>query len=74
VLLADGGYTVVGVDLAVMTGNVAQVFRTDDDWARTLQGIHAALRSQGHLVFESRRPVQSPIDASSCSSRGVQPD
>lgn len=43
-------------DLAVMTGNVAQVFRTDDDWTRTLQGIHAALGPGGHLVFETRRP------------------
>jgi SAM-dependent methyltransferase len=46
----------VGADLAVMTGNVAQVFLADDDWARTLQGIRAALRPQGHLVFETRRP------------------
>lgn len=44
------------VDLAVMTANVAQVFLTDDDWTRTLQGAHAALRPGGHLVFESRRP------------------
>ena len=43
-------------DLAVMTGNVAQVFLADEDWARTLQGIHAALRPNGHLVFETRRP------------------
>jgi SAM-dependent methyltransferase len=43
-------------DLAVMTGNVAQVFLSDEDWARTLQGIHAALGPQGHLVFETRRP------------------
>jgi SAM-dependent methyltransferase len=44
------------VDLAVMTGNVAQVFLTDDDWTRTLQGIHAALRPDGYFVFETRRP------------------
>ncbi|WP_066941826.1 class I SAM-dependent methyltransferase [Microtetraspora fusca] len=90
ILLADGGRTVVGVDpaeaslevarskdptgritwvhgdattvpaldadLAVMTGNVAQVFLSDDDWARNLQGIHTALRPGGHLVFETRRP------------------
>lgn len=43
-------------DLAVMTGNVAQVFLADDDWARALQGIHAALRPRGYLVFETRRP------------------
>jgi SAM-dependent methyltransferase len=46
----------LGADLAVMTGNVAQVFLTDDDWTRTLQGIHAALRPRGHFVFETRRP------------------
>ncbi|TQS22490.1 class I SAM-dependent methyltransferase [Microbispora sp. KK1-11] len=45
-----------GADLAVMTGNVAQVFLTDDDWTRTLRGIHGALRPGGHLVFETRRP------------------
>ena len=39
-----------------MTGNVAQVFLADQDWARTLQGIHAALHPHGHLVFETRRP------------------
>lgn len=44
------------VDLAVMTGNVAQVFLTDDDWAQTLRGIHETLRPGGHLVFETRRP------------------
>ncbi|MBE3009643.1 class I SAM-dependent methyltransferase [Microbispora sp. NEAU-D428] len=45
-----------GADLAVMTGNVAQVFLTDDEWTRTLRGIHGALRPRGHLVFETRRP------------------
>ena len=44
------------VDLAVMTGNVAQVFLTDDDWAATLHGIRRALKPAGHLVFETRRP------------------
>lgn len=47
---------VLGVDLAVMTGNVAQVFVTDEEWARTLQAIGSALRPGGHLVFETRRP------------------
>lgn len=45
-----------GADLAVMTGNVAQVFITEDDWAHALQAIRAALRPRGHLVFETRRP------------------
>jgi ubiquinone/menaquinone biosynthesis C-methylase UbiE len=43
-------------DLAVMTGNVAQVLLADDDWAQTLQGIYAALRPGGCLTFETRRP------------------
>jgi SAM-dependent methyltransferase len=43
-------------DLAVMTGNVAQVFLTDADWEEALRGIGAALRPLGYLVFESRRP------------------
>jgi SAM-dependent methyltransferase len=46
----------LGADLALMTGNVAQVFLTDDDWTRTLSAVHAALRPGGHLVFETRRP------------------
>lgn len=43
-------------DLAVMTGNVAQVFVADDDWARTLNAVHACLRPGGWLAFETRRP------------------
>lgn len=43
-------------DLAVMTGNVAQVFLTDEDWAQVLRAIGTALRPRGYLVFETRRP------------------
>jgi ubiquinone/menaquinone biosynthesis C-methylase UbiE len=43
-------------DLAVMTGNVAQVFLTNADWAQALQAIRTALRPNGYLVFETRRP------------------
>ena len=43
-------------DLAVMTGNVAQVFRTDEDWDQVLRAIGAALVPRGSLVFETRRP------------------
>ena len=46
----------LAVDVAMMTGNVAQVFLTDDEWCSTLRGIHRALRVGGHLVFETRRP------------------
>jgi ubiquinone/menaquinone biosynthesis C-methylase UbiE len=45
------------VDLVTMTGNVAQVFLTDDDWAGVLAAAHRALRAGGSLVFETRRPA-----------------
>ena len=44
------------VDLAIMTGNVAQVFVTDRDWQSVLDGARAAVRPGGHLVFETRDP------------------
>lgn len=46
----------LGADLALMTGNVAQVFVSDGDWSRTLTAVHAALRLGGWLAFETRRP------------------
>ena len=46
------------VDLATMTGNVAQVFLTDAGWAATLSGVLAALRPGGRLVFETRDPAR----------------
>ena len=45
-------------DLAVMTGNVAQVFLTDADWAAVLAAARAALRPGGRLVFETRDPAR----------------
>ena len=45
------------VDLATMTGNVAQVFVTDREWASTLRATHAALRPGGRLIFETRDPA-----------------
>ncbi|MBW4719654.1 class I SAM-dependent methyltransferase [Saccharothrix obliqua] len=55
----DGDATAVpavAADLAVMTGNVAQVFLGDDEWTAALRAVHAAVRPGGHLVFETRRP------------------
>lgn len=46
------------VDLVTMTANVAQVFLTDDDWVANLRAARAALRPQGHLVFETRDPAK----------------
>jgi SAM-dependent methyltransferase len=59
----------IAVDLAIMTGNVAQVFVTDDAWAATLAGIATVLRTSStsstsapgarrHLVFETRDPAR----------------
>lgn len=45
----------IAADLAVMTGNVAQVFVSDEDWHATLRAIRACLRPGGWLVFETRR-------------------
>lgn len=44
------------VDLATMTGNVAQVFLSDEDWSTTLRGVRRALRPGGRVVFEVRDP------------------
>jgi SAM-dependent methyltransferase len=46
------------VDLALMTGNVAQVFLTDEEWSATVRGVHAALEPQGRFVFETRDPAR----------------
>jgi SAM-dependent methyltransferase len=45
-------------DLATMTGNAAQEITGPEDWQRTLQGIWAALRPGGRLVFETRIPAR----------------
>jgi SAM-dependent methyltransferase len=47
----------LAVDLATMTGNVAQAIVGESDWDATLDGIHGALRPGGHLVFETRDPA-----------------
>ena len=46
----------LSVDIATMTGNVAQVFLADADWSATLASIRSALKSGGHLLFETREP------------------
>ena len=45
------------VDLATMTGNVAQAIVDETDWSGTLRGVHTALRHGGYLVFETRDPA-----------------
>lgn len=44
-------------DLALMTGNVAQVFVSDQDWSDTLDAVRASLRRGGWFAFETRQPA-----------------
>jgi SAM-dependent methyltransferase len=46
------------VDLATMTGNVAQAIADPLTWQKTLRGAHEALRPGGRLVFETRDPAR----------------
>lgn len=45
-------------DLVTMTGNVAQVFLTEDDLVGTLRAARQALRPGGWVVFEVRDPAR----------------
>ena len=45
------------VDLATMTGNVAQAITDPDAWAAALRSVFEALRPNGRLVFETRDPA-----------------
>ena len=54
--LVDGLEGPLQVDLATMTGNVAQVFVSDDEWLATLRAVRRVVRPGGHLVFETRDP------------------
>ena len=44
-------------DLAVMTGHVFQVFVEDEELHAALAAVHAALKSHGRFVFETRNPA-----------------
>ena len=65
------------VDLATMTGNVAQVFVTGQEWAEVLRAVHQSLRPGGRLAFESRDPEQKAWlgwDRGQTYRRAVIPD
>lgn len=58
-ILGDGSaLPKITVDLVVMTGNVAQVFTSDESWRETLSAAYRSLSSEGHLVFEVRDPAK----------------
>ncbi len=45
------------IDLATMTGNVAQAIVEEPAWNATLRSVYDALRPGGYLVFETRDPA-----------------
>ncbi|AZN41419.1 class I SAM-dependent methyltransferase [Paenibacillus albus] len=47
----------LNADLITMTGNVAQVFVSDEEWISNLHACRAALQPSGRLVFEVRDPA-----------------
>ena len=47
----------IEVDLATMTGNVAQAIADPADWVETLRRVHQAVIPGGHLVLETRDPA-----------------
>jgi len=53
------------VDIATMTGNVAQVFVTDDDWMMTMTAISQSLSPEGDssLRAECRRSSVAQVEA-----------
>jgi SAM-dependent methyltransferase len=48
----------VQVDAVTMTGNAAQAIVDPADWDAALSHSHTALRTGGHLVFETRDPAR----------------
>ena len=62
----------LAVDLATMTGNVSNVFLTEQEWSATLRGVHAALRPGGHLVFESIDPADQPWLGWNCETTYIR--
>jgi len=51
------------IDVVTMTGNVAQVFLGDEEWATVLRRAAAVLGTGGHVVFETRDPARHAWEA-----------
>jgi SAM-dependent methyltransferase len=59
----EGGYEKfegIQSDVILMTSHVAQFFIDDNEWRAMLKAAHKALKSGGHIVFDSRPPVFPP--------------
>lgn len=57
-ILGDASAAIAGpVDAVTMTGNVAQVFVTDDAWREVVEFAFGLLRPGGWLIFETRDPA-----------------
>jgi 2-polyprenyl-3-methyl-5-hydroxy-6-metoxy-1,4-benzoquinol methylase len=50
-------------DVALMTSHVAQVFRSDDEWAAVLGDLRRALVAGGRLAFDTRDPAARAWEA-----------
>lgn len=63
------------VDLATMTGTVAQVFLTDDDWMAAPSGSHGVLRPGGLRVdsFAGGFRVDAPASLLVCPATDPAP-
>ena len=60
VIWKKGDASILGsrkADLVLMTGNVVQIFNDDSKWYATLRAVHAALKQEGYIAFESRNPA-----------------
>src|SRR4051812_11017019 len=57
-LLGDASSVTAGpVDAVTMTGNVAQVFVTHEEWRQVLRSAFDMLRPGGRFIFETRNPA-----------------
>ena len=73
----DGDASALGTpdaDLAIMTGHVAQFFLTDKGWHAALAALHAALRPDACLAFETRNPDAREWENWNCDARWSSDD
>ncbi len=63
-----------GIDLAFLSGHVAQFFLTDESWRQALTDLRRALRTGGTLAFETRNPAMREWEAWADGTRRVSVD